>query len=65
VSGIGLVNKEMLKAYLPKPGEGKVLVCGPPPMVEAISGKREQKSQGPLAGLLKDLGYSEKDVYKF
>lgn len=44
----------------------QVLVCGPPPMMRAISGdKLPDKSQGPLTGLLKDLGYDESQVFKF
>lgn len=35
-------------------------------MVQAISGpKNEDKSQGPVGGALKKLGYTEDMVYKF
>ena len=41
-------------------------VCGPPPMMKALSGdKAQDKSQGPLSGLLKDLGFTEEGVFKF
>ena len=41
-------------------------VCGPPPMMKAISGdKAKDKSQGPLQGVLKDCGYTESQVFKF
>eukprot|EP01060_Flectonema_neradi_P000243 TRINITY_DN10175_c0_g3_i1.p1 TRINITY_DN10175_c0_g3~~TRINITY_DN10175_c0_g3_i1.p1 ORF type:complete len:343 (+),score=43.12 TRINITY_DN10175_c0_g3_i1:75-1031(+) len=64
--GVGYVNKSMIKAKMPPPGEGKVFVCGPPAMMEAVCGpKGEKGAQGPLGGLLKDMGYSEEDVYKF
>ena len=34
--------------------------------MKAISGdKAEDKSQGPLTGILKDLGYTSEQVYKF
>ena len=47
-------------------GEVWVQVCGPPPMMKAISGdKAQDKSQGPLEGTLKDCGYTESQVYKF
>ena len=47
-------------------GEVCVQVCGPPPMMKAISGdKAQDKSQGPLEGILKDCGYTESQVYKF
>ena len=43
-----------------------VQVCGPPPLMKSISGdKAEDKSQGPLTGILKDLGYTSEQVYKF
>lgn len=66
---VGLITKDWLKATLPPPGaagKNMVFVCGPPPMMKAISGpKAEDKSQGELSGALKELGYSEKDVFKF
>jgi cytochrome-b5 reductase len=41
-------------------------VCGPPPMMNAVSGdKAPDKSQGELAGVLKDMGYTSDMVYKF
>ena len=41
-------------------------ICGPPGMMKFISGdKAEDKSQGALEGLLKELGYSAEGVYKF
>lgn len=44
----------------------RVQVCGPPPMMKAISGdKAEDKSQGELSGLLAKMGYSKEQVYKF
>jgi cytochrome-b5 reductase len=65
--GTGYVSEAMVLRKMPSPSEGsKVLVCGPPPMMEAISGnKAEDKSQGELRGLLKKLGYDESHVYKF
>lgn len=64
--GQGFVTKDMLKPFLPAPGAGKIYVCGPPPMMKHISGdKAPDKSQGELSGMLKELGYTEKDVFKF
>eukprot|EP01063_Lacrimia_lanifica_P015735 TRINITY_DN22403_c0_g1_i1.p1 TRINITY_DN22403_c0_g1~~TRINITY_DN22403_c0_g1_i1.p1 ORF type:complete len:324 (+),score=113.21 TRINITY_DN22403_c0_g1_i1:67-1038(+) len=62
---IGRVNKEMIKSKMPPPGQGKVLVCGPPAMVAAVAGPKVKFEQGPLGGMLKELGYTEEDVYKF
>ena len=39
-----------------------VLVCGPPPMYQALCGPRENKE---LSGLLADMGYEASHVYKF
>ncbi|KAI0096917.1 oxidoreductase NAD-binding domain-containing protein [Nemania sp. FL0031] len=64
----GFVTKDLLKTVLPEPKEGniKIFVCGPPGMYKAISGtKKSPKDQGELSGILKELGYTEDQVYKF
>lgn len=64
----GRVTKELLKTVLPEPGSGnnKIFVCGPPGMYKAISGnKKSPADQGELSGILKDLGYTKDDVFKF
>lgn len=65
----GYVTPEILEKHCPPPSAGEdnlVLVCGPPPMMKAISGdKAPDKSQGELTGLLAKLGYSAEQVYKF
>ncbi|EPY35439.1 cytochrome-b5 reductase [Angomonas deanei] len=66
----GHVNADMIKANLPAPGKNiKVLVSGPPPMMEAICGKKDYSSyppkQGELGGVLKGLSYTSEQVYKF
>ncbi|ORY12451.1 hypothetical protein BCR34DRAFT_512557 [Clohesyomyces aquaticus] len=67
--GKGFVTKELLKTVLPEPKEGekiKIFVCGPPGMYKAISGgKKSPSDQGELDGILKELGYSKDQVYKF
>lgn len=66
--GKGYITKELLKTVLPEPKEEniKVFVCGPPGMYKAISGpKVSPKDQGELTGILKELGYSKDQVYKF
>ncbi len=43
-----------------------IFVCGPPPMMKAISGdKTPDYKQGPVEGVLKELNYVEDMVYKF
>ncbi|CEQ42387.1 SPOSA6832_04213 [Sporobolomyces salmonicolor] len=69
----GYVNSEVLEAALKGFGTGpekkekvKVFVCGPPGQMKAISGtKKSMKEQGPVEGVLKELGYTEEQVYKF
>ena len=66
--GKGRIEKGLLKTVLPEPKqEGvKIFVCGPPGMYKAISGgKASPKDQGELTGILKELGYSKEQVYKF
>ena len=75
--GKGRISKELLKTVLPEPGQTgpkgtagkqdlKIFVCGPPGMYKAISGtKKSPQDQGELSGILKELGYSSEQVYKF
>ncbi|KAL6974274.1 NADH-cytochrome b-5 reductase-like protein [Sarracenia purpurea var. burkii] len=65
--GSGYISKDMAVKGLPGPGDDTlILVCGPPGMMNHISGdKGKDRSQGELSGLLKDLGYTEQMVYKF
>lgn len=63
---VGYVTPEILSKHLPPPALAdkiKVLVCGPPPQVEAISGGKGPKgSQGELKGLLADQGFQPDQV---
>lgn len=64
----GYITKDLLKTVLPEPKEGniKIFVCGPPGLYKAISGpKVSPKDQGELTGVLKELGYTADQVYKF
>eukprot|EP00475_Leptophrys_vorax_P028120 TRINITY_DN404_c0_g2_i1.p1 TRINITY_DN404_c0_g2~~TRINITY_DN404_c0_g2_i1.p1 ORF type:complete len:307 (-),score=85.93 TRINITY_DN404_c0_g2_i1:581-1501(-) len=63
----GHINADIIKKYMPDPtdSESIVFVCGPPPMVKAISGDKKGQDQGELAGALKDLGYQAANVFKF
>ncbi|CAN6564184.1 unnamed protein product [Malus baccata var. baccata] len=65
--GNGYISKDMAVKGLPAPGEDTlILVCGPPGMMKHISGdKAQDRSQGELTGILKELGYTEEMVYKF
>ena len=66
--GAGFIGKDLLKTVLPEPKEDniKIFVCGPPGLYKAISGpKVSPKDQGELTGILKELGYTKDQVYKF
>jgi len=65
----GFLTADVLGKNLPPAGLAdkiKIMVCGPPPMYNAISGpKKSPKDQGELKGLLADLGYTADQVFKF
>jgi len=66
--GKGYITQEMMKANLPPPEEGTMIfVCGPPAMMEVVSGDKPPggRSQGDLQGFLKLMGFSENQVFKF
>ena len=68
--GVGYITPRMLTGRLPAPSSNSVVyVCGPPPMYKAICGskgtKEDPKAQGGLGGILKKLGYSSAEVFKF
>jgi len=65
--GSGYVTAQMIKQQIPPPSDKNlVLVCGPPGFYAHVSGaKAPDYSQGGLAGLLKDLGYTKEQVFKF
>jgi len=66
--GKGFITKELLKEVIPDPKSPniKIFVCGPPGLYKAISGtKVSPQDQGELAGVLKELGYTKDQVFKF
>lgn len=59
----GYINRELCEKHMPKPSEDSLIfVCGPPAMYTALCGPRGEKE---LTGLLKEMGYSAEQVYKF
>ena len=67
----GRINRELLEEYLPPPSVGDaandndvlIMVCGPPPMYEALCGPRQEMDN--VSGILGAMGYSARQVYKF
>lgn len=57
----GRVTKELLEevASLPRNGETKVFVCGPPEMESSLVGSRKEK------GILEQLGYRKDQIHTF
>jgi cytochrome-b5 reductase len=44
----------------------KILICGPPGMMAALSGnKGEGGVQGEVEGVLKEMGYTSDQVFKY
>lgn len=65
--GVGYISLDMVLKGLPSPSEDTlILVCGPPGMMNHVSGdKAPDRSQGEVSGLLKEAGYTRDMVYKF
>jgi len=66
--GRGHVNEDMIKTYMPAPTnkDALIMVCGPPGMMNAISGpKAPDYSQGKLDGTLAKMKYTPEQVFKF
>ena len=66
----GYVTKQILEGVMADAKGGdkiKVLVSGPPPMTAAIAGAKGGFgwTQGSIGGILKELGYSSDQVFKF
>ncbi|KAJ3301518.1 NADH-cytochrome b5 reductase [Kappamyces sp. JEL0829] len=62
----GFIDEPLLAKCMPKPGKGKIFVCGPPGQVAAICGpKGKNYTQGDIGGLLAKMGYTIEEVFKF
>ncbi|KAJ7109834.1 ferredoxin reductase-like C-terminal NADP-linked domain-containing protein [Mycena epipterygia] len=63
----GFINADVIKKYVAPPTTERtlVMVCGPPGQVAALAGKKAGMKQGELGGVLKELGYTEDQVFKF
>ncbi|KAJ3796968.1 cytochrome-b5 reductase [Lentinula aff. detonsa] len=64
----GYISKEVIQQHVAPASlneKVKVFVCGPPGQVAALAGKKAGMKQGELGGILKELGYTEDQVYKF
>eukprot|EP00759_Apiculatamorpha_spiralis_P015795 PhF_6_TR22344/c0_g1_i1/m.31636/K00326/E1.6.2.2; cytochrome-b5 reductase len=71
LGGIGRISTEMVRNVLPAPGakDTVVMVCGPPGLMNAVSGDKDfsqsPPTQGMLTGLLRETGFSPREVFKF
>ena len=61
----GVIDKTLLQQHLPaEPVDDlKILVCGPPPLYDSLCGPRTESDK--VTGVLAELGYTSKHVYKF
>ncbi|CCD18630.1 putative cytochrome-b5 reductase [Trypanosoma vivax] len=71
LGGIGRINEAMIQTFMPKPSDKQftILVAGPPEMLAELAGDKvfeegKRPHQGPLLGLLKEMGYKEDQVFK-
>ncbi|KAJ1935695.1 hypothetical protein FBU59_005302 [Linderina macrospora] len=65
---IGYMTPQLLKEFTKGFTKGKdiVLVSGPDPMMKCVSGLRPiGPTQGPLSGILRELEFRQRDVFKF
>ena len=64
---VGHISKELLLVSVGKPHpQQKVFVSGPQGFMKAICGQKgEDYTQGPVTGMLGELGFTERDVFKF
>ncbi|GBE77136.1 NADH-cytochrome b5 reductase 2 [Sparassis crispa] len=64
----GYVNRELITKHIAPASLGdkvKVFICGPPGQVASLAGKKDGMQQGALGGVLKELRYTENQVFKF
>ncbi|KDQ51129.1 hypothetical protein JAAARDRAFT_41396 [Jaapia argillacea MUCL 33604] len=64
----GYVSSDLIKKTFSPASAGekvKIFVCGPPGQLIALAGKKDGMKQGEVGGTLKELGYTEDQVYKF
>lgn len=59
----GYISRELIEKHsAPPSADLLIMVCGPPPMYNALCGPRDQKE---LTGLLLEMGYNSARVVKF
>lgn len=62
----GHVTEEFLKQQLPAPDSNTmVFVCGPPGFMTTVCGPKDKQKQGDLTGILKNIGFTSNNVFKF
>lgn len=62
----GKLIKDMLLTVTKSKMFEFVFLCGPPGLYDSFSGRKVSRTeQGELKGILKELGYTEKNVWKF
>ncbi|PPQ69445.1 hypothetical protein CVT25_004837 [Psilocybe cyanescens] len=65
---VGYINADVIKQHVGPADlkdKVKVFICGPPGQVASLAGKKAGMKQGEIGGVLKELGYSEDQVFKF
>ncbi|KAJ2412371.1 hypothetical protein GGI10_003723, partial [Coemansia sp. RSA 2530] len=65
---VGVPDMDTIRGFTGGFARGKdvILVCGPDAMLAAVSGiKPIGSGQGPVQGVLRELGFKSADVFKF
>ncbi|KAL9716610.1 hypothetical protein Ac2012v2_001060 [Leucoagaricus gongylophorus] len=66
--GAGYITADVIRKHVASPDlkeKIKLFVCGPPPQITSLAGKKDGPQQGEFGGILKELGYTVEQVYKF
>ncbi|KAI8369837.1 hypothetical protein EDC96DRAFT_108369 [Choanephora cucurbitarum] len=62
----GYVTENMIRDMMLNKEKRKIYVCGPNRMLAAVCGERARDySQGPVTGLLSELGFQSDEIWKF
>ncbi|KAH3899332.1 probable NADH-cytochrome b5 reductase 2 [Saccharomycodes ludwigii] len=63
----GYITKEFLQENIAKPAaDNHVFICGPPGFMTVYSGKKVGPTdQGEVTGILKELGFTKDEIFKF
>lgn len=65
LGGAGYITADVIRKHVSSPDlkeKIKLFVCGPPPQITSLAGKKDGPQQGEFGGILKELGYTVEQV---